>query len=125
MSLAISAIGGLVIGSFLNVVAFRLPRHESLVHPGSHCTRCGHAIRPWDNIPVFSWLLLGGRCRDCGARIPWRYPAVEAGTALLWIAVIADEGLHETTWLPLAFVTLLVPVALIDLDYRIIPNRLL
>ena len=125
MALGITALGGLILGSFMNVVVHRLPRHESLVTPGSHCTACGHAIRPWDNIPLLSWLLLRGRCRDCGTRIPWRYPAVELATALLGVAVVAVLGTGPETWIALAFVALLVPVTLIDLDHRIIPNRLL
>jgi leader peptidase (prepilin peptidase)/N-methyltransferase len=125
MALGITALGGLILGSFMNVVAHRLPRHESLVTPGSHCTACGHAVRPWDNIPLLSWLLLRGRCRDCGTRIPWRYPAVELATALLGVAVVAVRGTGAETWIALVFVALLVPVTLIDLDHRIIPNRLL
>jgi len=124
MALGITALGGLILGSFMNVVAHRLPRHESLVTPGSHCTACGHAVRPWDNIPLLSWLLLRGRCRDCGTRIPWRYPAVELATALLGVAVVAVRGTGAETWIALVFVALLVPVTLIDLDHRIIPNRL-
>ena len=77
---------GACIGSFTNVVIWRLPRGESVVHPGSHCPRCGHGIRWHDNIPILSWLVLGGRCRDCGGTVSWRYPAVEALTSLLWLS---------------------------------------
>ena len=77
---------GACVGSFTNVVAWRLPRDESVVHPGSHCPRCGHAIRWHDNLPVLGWLFLAGRCRDCRTPISWRYPAVEALSALLWLS---------------------------------------
>ena len=125
MPFALAPLTGLLVGSFLNVVAYRLPRGESLVAPGSRCPGCGVGVRPWDNIPVVSWLLLRGRCRSCGERISPRYPVVEAATALLYLAVVLVHGLDRDAWLGLAFVTLLVPVALIDLEHRIIPNRLL
>ncbi len=75
---------GAAFGSFLNVVVYRLPRGMSLSRPSSHCPRCQHAIRWWHNLPIFGWLLLGGKCCDCKLPIPLRYPAVEFGTALLW-----------------------------------------
>lgn len=78
---------GLAVGSFLNVVAYRLPRHESLVRPGSHCPNCGHAVRARHNVPVAGWLLLRGRCADCAAPIGLRYPLVELVTAALFVAV--------------------------------------
>jgi leader peptidase (prepilin peptidase) / N-methyltransferase len=120
-----AATGGLLVGSFLNVVAWRLPRGESLVAPGSHCPGCEHPVRPYDNVPVLSWLLLRGRCRDCRAPISARYPLVEAVTAALAAAVVLARGgsLHDVL-LGLVLVALLVPIALIDLDHRIIPNRL-
>ncbi len=116
---------GALIGSFLNVVAYRLPRKESVVRPASRCPGCGTPIRPWDNIPVLSWLLLRGRCRHCGTRISARYPLVELATALLCAAVVLDKGADEDALLGLALVILLVPVTLIDLDFRIIPNVLM
>ena len=116
---------GLLIGSFLNVVAHRLPLRQSLVAPASACPACGTAVRPYDNIPVVSWLLLRGRCRACAEPISSRYPLVEAGTALLWAAVAVVHADDVTRLvLGLVLVTLLVPAALIDLDHRIIPNRL-
>lgn len=116
---------GLLIGSFLNVVAYRLPRRESLVKPGSHCPSCDAPLKPWDNIPVLSWLLLGGHCRRCSEPIAKRYPLVEGMTAVLFAAV-ALVHLHDTTRLVLGvvLVAFLVPIALIDLDHKIIPNRL-
>ncbi|HEY8584908.1 MAG TPA: prepilin peptidase [Capillimicrobium sp.] len=121
---AVAALFGALIGSFLNVVAFRLPRRESLAFPASRCTACQHPIRPWHNVPVVGWLALRGRCADCDAPIPARYPLVEAATAALYAAVVLRFGLDADLWLPLAMVTFCVPIALIDLDHRIIPNRL-
>jgi leader peptidase (prepilin peptidase)/N-methyltransferase len=121
---ATAALFGALIGSFLNVVSYRLPRGKSLVAPPSHCPRCDHPIRPWHNLPVVGWLLLRGRCHDCGAPISARYPLVEAATALLYAGVVVRFGLDRDLWLPLALVTFLVPIALIDVDHRIIPNRL-
>jgi leader peptidase (prepilin peptidase)/N-methyltransferase len=125
MFVALAAISGLVIGSFLNVVIYRLPRSESLISPPSHCPSCGAQVKPYDNVPVLSWLVLRGRCRACRAPISVRYPLVEAGTAALFVAVVLVKGADRDAWLGLVFVTLLIPVALIDLDHRIIPNRLL
>jgi leader peptidase (prepilin peptidase)/N-methyltransferase len=116
---------GLLLGSFLNVVAFRLPRGESLAFPGSHCPACDTPIKPYDNVPVLSWLWLKGRCRACRGSISARYPVVEASTAALLVAVVLAKGADRDAWLGLAFVLLLVPVTLIDLDHRIIPNKLM
>ena len=121
----VAGLFGAILGSFLNVVAYRLPRGESLASPGSRCPECETPIKPYDNIPVLGWLLLRGRCRSCGARISARYPIVEAVTGLLCAAVVLRYGADEDVWLPLAFVLLLVPVTLIDLDHRIIPNKLM
>ena len=125
MLLAIAPLAGLAFGSFVNVVAYRLPRRQSLVKPRSRCPACGAQVRFYDNLPVVSWLMLRGRCRDCRARIPARYPIVEAAMALLWVAVVIAKGSTASIALGLVFVTLLVLVALIDLEHRIIPNRLL
>jgi leader peptidase (prepilin peptidase) / N-methyltransferase len=125
MFIALAAISGLIIGSFLNVVIHRVPRGESLVSPPSHCPSCGAQVKPYDNVPVLSWLALRGRCRACGAPISVRYPLVEAGTAALYVAVVLVKGADRDAWLGLVFVTVLIPVALIDLDHRIIPNRIL
>jgi leader peptidase (prepilin peptidase)/N-methyltransferase len=119
-----AALGGLIFGSFFNVVAYRLPRHESLVTPGSHCPSCGCAIKPYDNLPVLGWLLLRGRCRNCKAKISARYPLVEAVTAALAIAVVLTKHSAHDIALGLVLVAVLVPVALIDFDYRIIPNKI-
>jgi leader peptidase (prepilin peptidase)/N-methyltransferase len=116
---------GLLLGSFLNVVAYRLPRGESLASPASRCPGCDTPIKPYDNVPVLSWLLLRGRCRSCGTSIAWRYPLVELATALLLALTVFVVGANEDVWLGLAFVLLLVPVTVIDLDFRIIPNKLM
>ncbi len=116
---------GLIIGSFLNVVAYRLPRGESVAFPASHCPSCETPIKPYDNVPVLSWLWLRGRCRSCHTSISARYPLVEALTAALLVAVVLDKGADSDAWLGIAFVILLVPVTLIDLDHRIIPNTLM
>jgi leader peptidase (prepilin peptidase)/N-methyltransferase len=117
-------VGGAIIGSFLNVVAYRLPRGESLSRPASRCPSCGTPIKPYDNVPVLSWLVLRGRCRACGASISARYPLVELGTGLLCAAVVVAKGADSDAWLGFAFVLVLVPITLIDLDVRLIPNAL-
>jgi leader peptidase (prepilin peptidase) / N-methyltransferase len=122
---ALAGAFGLIVGSFLNVVAYRLPRGESVVFPASHCPSCDTPIKPYDNVPVLSWLVLRGRCRSCHKSISARYPIVEAVTAALLVAVVLAEGADSDAWLGLAFVILLVPVTLIDLDHRIIPNTLM
>jgi leader peptidase (prepilin peptidase)/N-methyltransferase len=115
---------GAMIGSFLNVVVYRLPRRESLVRPASHCRACGIAVKPYDNVPVLSWLMLRGRCRNCSAEISKRYPLVEALTGLLCVGAVLAGGGLATVVLNVTFILLLVPIALIDLEHRIIPNRL-
>ncbi len=119
-----AAVAGLLIGSFLNVVAYRLPRGESLSHPGSRCPGCGAPIAPYDNIPVVSWLLLRGRCRRCGEPISIRYPLVEATTAVLYALVVVAKDDALGIALGLLLVTALVPITLIDLELRLIPNRI-
>ena len=125
--LAWTGLLGACVGSFTNVVAWRLPRQESVVFPGSHCPKCGHAIRWHDNLPVLGWLLLRGRCRDCDAAISWRYPAVEALSAGLWISALlvwpgAGGGLPDL-WFPWAGLPL-IALVLIDLDHLWLPEPL-
>lgn len=122
--MAVFALLGAVIGSFLNVVIHRLPRGESLASPGSHCPACGAGVRPYDNVPVISWLVLRGRCRDCGEPISPRYPLVELVTAVAFASVVLARGVDERLVAELPFVAVLVAVAGIDLDHRIIPNRI-
>jgi leader peptidase (prepilin peptidase)/N-methyltransferase len=115
---------GLMLGSFFNVCIHRLPRRQSVVTPPSHCPRCRRRIRAYDNIPVLSWLLLRGRCRDCGKPISVRYPAVELTTGLLFIAAWARFGYSWETPRALVLVGLLVVLALIDLEHTILPFRI-
>ena len=113
---------GSLVGSFLNVCIHRLPREESIVFPGSHCPACQAPIRPWDNIPILSFLLLRGRCRACGSPIAWRYPLVECLTAILFAATVSRYGVTPLAITLLAFLSALVVIAFIDLDHQIIPN---
>jgi len=145
LALTVAALG-LLVGSFLNVVILRLPvmlerdwqtqcaeltgtappaaAAVSLVRPGSRCPACGHAIRPWDNIPVLGWLLLRGRCRDCGSRISGRYPVIEAATALLSVAVILELGATPAGAAGLVLTWLLIALTVIDLDHQLLPDAL-
>jgi len=115
---------GLVSGSFLNVVIHRLPRGESVAFPGSHCPACGAPIRPYDNVPVLSWLVLRGRCRVCRAPISARYPFVELANAVLWVAVF----LRVPGWADFASGAFLCSACLallaIDAEFRILPDRI-
>ena len=113
---------GLLIGSFLNVVIHRLPREESLVTPRSRCPACQTPIRPWDNVPVVSFLLLRGRCRTCRQPISWRYPAVETLTGCLFILTVKTFGVTLETLFLLIFLSSLVAISFIDLDHQVIPN---
>lgn len=121
---AFAGVLGAVFGSFLNVVAYRLPRHESVVKPASHCPRCGMPVRPYDNVPILSWLLLRGRCRSCGEAISPRYPLVEALTAVLCAGAVLAHDAAAGIALSVALILIVVPAALIDYEHRIIPNRL-
>jgi leader peptidase (prepilin peptidase)/N-methyltransferase len=118
---ALAALLGLVFGSFFNVVIWRVPLHKSISSPPSHCPRCRKPIRAYDNIPVLSWLLLRGRCRDCGKPISVRYPLVEALTGLLFVAAYARFGFSLLTVKAIVFISLLIITAFIDLDHQIIP----
>jgi leader peptidase (prepilin peptidase)/N-methyltransferase len=120
----VAAFLGAIVGSFLNVVAYRLPRGESLLHPPSACPSCGTRIKPYDNVPILGWLWLRGKCRACGAPISPRYPIVEAVTGLLCAVCVLVFGADRDVWLPIVFVLLLVPITLIDLEHHIIPNVL-
>jgi leader peptidase (prepilin peptidase)/N-methyltransferase len=132
----VAGVFGLAIGSFLNVVIWRLPRHESLAHPASACPNCHHAIRARDNVPVVSWLILRGKCRDCGQPISKRYPLVELGTAIFFVAVTLgiesglvalDSHTAPAAWSLPAFLYLAavsVALAAIDLDVKLLPDRI-
>lgn len=121
---AFAGVLGLVIGSFLNVAIWRVPRGESVVRPASHCPRCGAAVRPRDNLPVLSWLLLRGRCRDCDQPISSRYPLVELATGALFVAVTLRFGLHPALPAFLYLAAISVALALIDLDVKRLPDAI-
>ncbi|OFV83749.1 MAG: hypothetical protein A2W26_03815 [Acidobacteria bacterium RBG_16_64_8] len=120
----LSSVLGLVVGSFLNVVILRLPRHESLAYPGSRCPGCGSGIRSYDKIPVLSWFILHGRCRGCGMRISIRYPLVEAITAGAYAVAYWRIGLNWPLLVAWAFIGAMVAIAFIDYDHMIIPDRI-
>ena len=120
----VAAVFGLLIGSFLNVVVWRVPRGESLVSPPSACPSCGTRIRARDNVPVLGWLVLRGRCRDCGNPISARYPLVEAGTAVLFGVMAARFGADWELPAYLWFAAIGVALALIDLDHKRLPDAI-
>lgn len=122
VALAFVAALGAMIGSFLNVVIHRLPREESVVFPSSRCPGCGAAIKPYDNIPVLSWLALRGRCRSCKAAINARYPAVEALTAVLFVLVLLRTGLTAALLPDLVFTAALVALVFIDAEHMLLPD---
>jgi leader peptidase (prepilin peptidase)/N-methyltransferase len=113
---------GAAIGSFLNVCIWRIPEGKSIVFPASHCPKCGKSIRPYDNIPVLSWLVLRGRCRDCAAPISFRYPLVEILTAVLSLAMFWKYGLSFEYLAAFLFAAALVVITFIDFDHQIIPD---
>jgi leader peptidase (prepilin peptidase)/N-methyltransferase len=117
-----SVVFGLVIGSFLNVVIYRVPRHESLIRPASHCPRCDAAIRWYDNLPLVSWIALRGRCRSCKNRISVRYPLVEGFVGASYGLAALRIGFDWPILLAWFVVAILVCLALIDLDHMIIPS---
>jgi leader peptidase (prepilin peptidase) / N-methyltransferase len=127
MALAAAGIAffpALAVGSFLNVVVARVPIGRSIVHPPSACMDCGHVIAWYDNVPVLSWLVLRGRCRNCGTSISWRYPAVELSTALLVAGCFWKFGLSWDAGVASFFCVVLVVLSAIDIDRRIVPNRI-
>jgi leader peptidase (prepilin peptidase)/N-methyltransferase len=121
---AVAFAPGLALGSFLNVVAARVPLRRSLVRPASACMSCGTQIAPRDNVPLLSYALLRGRCRHCSARIPARYPAVELISAALIGACVLAFGLTAEAALASFFCAVLVAISAIDLEHRIVPNRI-
>jgi len=115
---------GAIIGSFLNVCIYRIPRDASIVRPGSRCPACAAPILFYDNIPLISYMVLRGRCRKCGRTIPIRYPLVELITAALFVVLYKAIGLSLELPVPLVFVSLLIVISFIDLDHLIIPDIL-
>jgi leader peptidase (prepilin peptidase)/N-methyltransferase len=125
METAFAGISGAVIGSFLNVVVYRLPIGQSLVKPRSHCPNCETPVAPRDNVPLLSWLFLKGRCRHCGESISARYPAVELLTALCFIGVVLAQGISTDLIALIPFTAVLIAVTFIDLRHKIVPNRII
>lgn len=113
---------GALIGSFLNVVIHRVPRELSIVFPNSACPKCGSAIKFYDNIPILSWLLLGGRCRTCREPIAFRYPLVELANALLYAAALWSIGFNAFLPVAFLFVSSMLCLVLIDAEHMILPN---
>jgi leader peptidase (prepilin peptidase) / N-methyltransferase len=127
MALAAAGIAffpALAVGSFLNVVAARVPLQRSVVSPASACMQCGTELAWYDNIPVVSWLFLRGRCRTCGTSISWRYPAVELATALLVAACWWKFGVSWDAAIASFYCAVLVVLSAIDIDRRIVPNKI-
>ena len=114
---------GLIVGSFLNVCIHRLPIGESVVSPGSRCPKCGAPVRAWQNVPVLSWLFLRGRCASCRAPISWRYPAVEALTGLLMLALWLAFGPTAAFGVSAIFTMLLIVLFFTDYDHQLLPDR--
>jgi leader peptidase (prepilin peptidase)/N-methyltransferase len=119
-----AALLGLIAGSFLNVVIHRTPLRQSVVWPASHCPACGEPIEPRDNVPLLSYVLLRGRCRNCKARISARYPLVEALTGVLFVGAAYEFGLGLELLSALALVLTLVALAGTDLEHRLLPNAI-
>jgi len=114
---------GSIFGSFFNVVIYRLPKDESIVFPSSHCYRCKKPIKYLDNIPIFSFLNLGGKCRNCNKTYSMRYLFVEVLTALMTVSLYLIYGLNVNFFMYLLLVYLLIPITFIDIDHFIIPNE--
>lgn len=113
---------GAAVGSFLNVVVHRVPLKESIVFPNSACPQCGSVIKPYDNIPLFSWLILGGKCRDCKKQISWRYPTVELLTAIIFVLVFWQIGFTWFLPVTLIFVSTIIALVFIDAEHMILPD---
>jgi leader peptidase (prepilin peptidase)/N-methyltransferase len=125
MEIIIIIVVGLIFGSFLNVVIYRLPLEKSIVKPGSHCPSCGKPVRFYDNIPVLSYIVLLGKCRNCKAGISPRYPAVELLTAFsFWISYYYFADIPVYAGFNILFLCLMIALALIDYDHQILPNEL-
>lgn len=124
MILVVAGLFGLVIGSFLNVVIHRVPLRQSIVWPSSRCPNCGERIKSFDNLPVLSYLVLRGKCRDCKVRISPRYPLVETLTGLLFVLAAYEFGLSLAFVSALVLICVLVALAGTDLEHRLLPNRI-
>jgi leader peptidase (prepilin peptidase)/N-methyltransferase len=124
LAIILSGLVGLAVGSFLNVVILRLPRGESIVSPSSRCPSCETPLRWYHNVPLVSWIALRGRCASCGASIGWQYPLVEAATAAIWAGNVAAYGMGPEAVRAIAFLTLLLAIAVTDARFYVIPDEL-
>ncbi len=115
---------GLLIGSFLNVVIYRLPENKSIVFPGSHCFNCNTRLKVVDLIPVLSWVFTKGKCRYCGEKVSWQYPLVELITAILFLLLFLNFGFSVRFFILLLLISVLIVCSVIDLKYKIIPNKI-
>ena len=115
---------GISIGSFLNVVIYRLPRGKSIISPPSSCPNCGTKIKPWHNIPILGWIILKGKCANCGANISVRYPIIETLSGILAIIVYKKTGLNIFFVINYAIFSTLLALSVIDLDYKAVPDSL-
>ena len=113
---------GLIVGSFSNVCIYRIPRNESIIYSGSHCPKCGTTIRPMDNIPLLSYIILKGRCRNCGSRISIQYPVVELLTGLTYLIIYLTYGLNIQSLIYIILSSALIIIAFIDLNKQIVPD---
>jgi leader peptidase (prepilin peptidase)/N-methyltransferase len=113
---------GLIVGSFNNVCIYRIPINESIIYPASHCPKCRSPIKPLDNIPLLSYILLKGRCRNCGSRIPIQYPVVEFLTGIIYIFIYLIYGLTLQSLIYIILASALIIIAFIDLNKQIIPD---
>lgn len=116
---------GLVFGSFFNVVGYRLPNKMSLISPSSHCTSCNHSLTPGELIPVFSWLIQGGKCKNCGSKIGIFYPIFELSTGVVFALIYHVFGLSISTFIALVFASMILILIISDILYMIIPDELL
>lgn len=122
--LGAAAVFGAIIGSFLNVVIYRVPLRQSIVSPPSRCRNCGYTLKWFDNIPIVSWALLGGRCRKCGVGVSWQYPIVELITALLFVLAVWLTPIGPVLFARLLLICILIVLFGIDLEHQILPNAI-
>src|SRR3990172_9951045 len=115
---------GAAIGSFLNVVIRRLPLGQSIVYPPSHCPNCNYPISWYDNMPILSWIILAAKCRNCGGKISYIYPAIELLTAILFAMTLSRYGFSAQFAISAAFIACMIAVAFIDVEHLIIPNSI-
>lgn len=124
MNYIVFLILGLIVGSFLNVCIYRLPRNQSIVFPSSYCPNCKTKIKPWDNIPVLSYIFLGGKCRDCKQKISIRYPLVESLNGLLYVLALLRFGFEWHLIFIFAFLSAMIVITFIDAEHQIIPDAI-